>query len=114
VRLWPKGNDGPILDPQAAKNHIAYHAMPMPGILGLMRAADSFWEHAHRIPNPTLILHSTQDATSDFYASCELLARLGAPDKRLVAFSKSNHILTVDREKQRVEAETLDFLHSRR
>ncbi len=114
LRLWPKSADGPILDPMAARDHIAYHAMPMPGILGLMRAADVVLERAGTLSNPTLILHAVGDATSDFTASCGLLARLGAEDKRLVALSRSNHILPLDKERQRVEAEVLDFLEARR
>lgn len=114
VRLWPKSEAGPILDPEAARDHIAYHAMPMPGILGLMRAADAVWERAGSLFNPTLILHATADATSDFSASCHLLQSLGSEDKRLVALSRSNHILPLDKDRDRVKTEILDFLEARR
>lgn len=103
----PKSAGGPIADPEGAKDHIAYHAMPTGSMVSVVRAARAFLPKCGRVACPALILHSVGDATSDFTGSQLLIEKLGGEDKTLVAFNRGNHVITLDYHKQRIE-ETAD------
>lgn len=110
----PKRGSGPINDPGGASGHIAYHAMPSLGLLGLIRGYREFAGLASRVVCPTLILHSTGDRTSDFTGSLELMRSLGSEDRTLTAYTRSNHVLTLDYDRPRVESTAVEWLTKRK
>lgn len=105
---------GPINDPAGLEDHIAYHAMPGKEMMTVIKGT---WELKGKEPSitcPTLILHSVNDHTSDFAGSQTLIKDLGSDDKTLVAFNRSNHVITLDYDRDRVESEIVDWLRKRR
>lgn len=109
-----KHEGGPINDPEGLAGHIAYHAMPAAGMESVVEAAREFRGLERTVTCPTLIFHGVRDRTSDFTGSLDLMGTLGADDKTLVAFNRSNHVLTLDFDRGRLEAETVDWLSRRR
>lgn len=105
---------GPIKDPSGMEGHIAYHAMPAREMMTVVQGGRDFAGKEGSITNPTLILHSVHDHTSDFAASQALLRHLGSDDKTLIAFNRSNHVITLDYDRERVETETVDWLRRRK
>lgn len=112
--LVGKDERGPIDDPAGLAGHIAYHAMPAEGMAAVVQAARDFQGLEKDISCPVLILHSVHDRTSDFAGSLSLMGRLGTDDKTLVAFNRSNHVLTLDYDRPRVEAQAVEWLSRRR
>jgi len=114
AKLWTdevaKDAEGPILDKDALAQHIAYHAMPAVGLADVLQAGEKIRPHLSRITCPTLILHAVKDRTSDFEGSCGLLRHLGSEDKTLIALNRSNHVITLDFERERVEKESVVWL----
>ncbi len=108
-----KDTDGPILDPEALKDHIAYHAMPTRELMTIVEAAQQIRPLLDKILSPTLIVHSIQDKTSDFEGSLDLMRKLGASDKSLIALNRSNHIVTLDFDRPQVERDILHWLKIR-
>jgi carboxylesterase len=109
-----KHEGGPIEDPGARAAHIAYHAMPAAGMESVVQAARDFRGLEKSVACPTLVFHSVRDRTSDFAGSLDLMGSLGSDDKTLVAFNRSNHVLTLDFDRGRLEAEALAWLARRR
>jgi carboxylesterase len=112
--LIAKEVPGPISDPAGLEGHIAYHAMPSKELLTIAQGAKDLKGKEASITSPTLILHSVQDHTSDFAGSQSLIRELGADDKTLIAFNRSNHVITLDYDRERVETEIVDWLRRRR
>ncbi len=107
-----KSPKGPINDRQALKNHIAYPTMPLKPLKSLVECSHEAQKILAKIKVPTLICHGQQDETADFEGSVELLKKLGSDSKTLLAFPKSNHIITLDSEKERLEAEIKLWLNN--
>lgn len=112
--LVGKDIGGPIDCPEGRAGHIAYHAMPGPELVSVVQATRDFEGVAPRITSPALIFHSVRDRTSDFAGSQALIRDLGSDDKTLVAFNRGNHVITLDHDRERLEAETVDWLSKRR
>jgi len=104
---------GPIRDPEGFRTHIAYHAMPARTMAGIVAAGREFHAQADRVLCPALILHSVHDTTSAFSGSRFLIENLGSEDKTLVALNRSNHIVTLDFDRARVENTVLAWLRLR-
>ncbi len=66
--------------------------------------------HLGGIHNPTLLIQSPADTVVAPWGAQYLYDHLGSTEKRLVWLQKSDHIITLDTERQTVETEVLAFL----
>lgn len=114
IETLGKNLHGPILDPAALEAHIAYHEMPVKGLMSLVEGAQRILPVLPKIEAPTLIVHSQKDRTADFAGTVELLQRLGSSDKTLITLNRSDHVITLDHDRARVEEETSAWLGRRR
>ena len=105
-----KNIGGPIKDPTTAPDHIAYHAMPAHTMVSIIRAGRRVTHTLPQIKCPTLILHDKSDTTSDYTGSISLMNHLGTGDKTLLTYVRSNHILTLDFDREQVETQSLEWL----
>jgi carboxylesterase len=105
---------GPIKDASQLPHHIAYHAMPSKEMMTVIQGARDLAGKEGSITSPTLILHGIHDKTSEYSASEALLRNLGSDDKTLIAFNRSNHVITLDFDRERVETEMVEWLRRRR
>lgn len=101
---------GPINDPAGLEGHIAYHAMPAQEMVSIVQATRDFQGMEGSISCPTLVLHSVNDTTSDFSGSLALMQNLGSDDKTLIAFNRGNHVITLDYDRESLEAKTVEWL----
>jgi carboxylesterase len=111
--IMSKSADGPIRDPLTAPDHIAYHAMATGSMISVVKAGRTFLPRIPQVLCPTLILHSVQDATSDFSGSKKLIEKLGSRDKTLVAYNRGDHLITLDFEREKLEQTVLEWLRRR-
>jgi esterase/lipase len=108
-----KSSAGPIKDPQAAQEHIAYHAMPAASMVSVVAAARKFRSRAAGVTCPILIHHDTHDTTSDFAESLRLVKSLGSIDKALRVYQRGKHVITLDFDRAQIESETVAWLSKR-
>ena len=111
--ILAKSPEGPIEDPEGARDHIAYHASPSRSMISVAEAARGFIADVPKVVSPALILHAIRDTTSDFAGSELLIEKLGSRDKSLVAYNRGNHVITLDYEKERLEETALTWLSHR-
>ncbi len=114
IKNLAKSAKGPIRQVYALPDHIAYHAMPARVLQGIMEGSRQIRNRLGEIKTPTLIVHSTEDRTSDFSGSLELIRALGSDDKTLVALNRSDHIITLDYDRERVESSITNWMASHR
>jgi len=110
IQALKKKQPGPIFNPKALKDHIHYSKMPVQPLKSVIQCAHEALKLLPQIQTPTLLIHSTGDQTADFEGSVEILKKLGSASKTLKALKQSNHIITLDHDRERVEAEILAWL----
>ena len=59
---------------------------------------------------PALIIHSKCDDAASPKGAQEILDRLGSKDKKIIWLEKSNHIITLDYDKDLINKSVSDFL----
>jgi carboxylesterase len=114
VKKLRKRISSTINDAQAGREHIAYHIMPVRPLKSVMKSIRRLTPLLPHIKCPVLMMHSKGDKTSQFEGSREIYELLGSPDKSLVVLSQSNHIITLDNERDKVESTVKDWLVKRR
>lgn len=111
--IYPRIPKGPPdwFDPSAAAERVAYPSYPtrsMAEVADLIEIARSALPRVHA---PALVIHSLND---DFVVPANaqtLLAELGSRDKRLVVLQGSNHLVTLDAQRQTVFDAARTFVH---
>ncbi|MGL1902724.1 MAG: alpha/beta fold hydrolase [Fibrobacterales bacterium] len=116
VRIFPpfnfvftKNKHSAISNPVARQEHITYQKMHIHALKELFKGVKVFSSDLNAITCPTLLLHSTKDKTSSFSNSYFILKHLSSLDKQLNAFTNSNHIITLDYEREAVEKAILSW-----
>jgi carboxylesterase len=110
TRVVRKRHGRDILDEAARARSSAYDAMPLAGVVELLRLRAIVKRLLHRVTHPTLVLHGRHDRTAPV-ANVELLRRrLPARPLEVTVFERSAHVLTEDAERDAVAARVVRFL----
>jgi carboxylesterase len=108
VAFSKTGSD--IADPDVRASHPGYRQVPLRALLNLMALQRLAHRDAPRVTQPVLVIHAFQDHTCPVAGAEALYARLGSRQKRLALLGQSFHVVTVDRERQRVLDEITGFV----
>lgn len=98
-----------IADPEARTNFKSYTKMPIRSIMEIVRLQKEVVSRLSKIKAPTLILHSPHDTTAPYQNMAYLKEHLGSKKIETVTLERSNHILTVDYEKDLVAEKVAAF-----
>ena len=98
-----------ISDPEGRRRFKSYEEMPIRSIWEIVRLQKEVAPRLPAIQVPTLILHSPHDITAPYENMDYLKRHLGSRVIRTVALERSNHVLTMDYEKDRVAQEVVRF-----
>lgn len=113
ARRWaiiPKGDGPDISDAAARAASRSYRAMPLAGIVQLIRLQGIVRRELRRITQPALLLHGRHDHSAAV-ANLALLRRsLGSRWIEAHVLERSWHIVTLDVERDEVGRLTADFL----
>ena len=99
-----------IADDVVRGGHPGYRHVPFRALLQLLALQRIALADAPKVTQPALVVHATQDHTAPIAAARLLFDRLGSTEKRLVVLDDSYHVVTVDRERERVLAEVTAFV----
>jgi carboxylesterase len=114
IKYIPKGWCDPINDPLANEKHICYNRMPVKPLKSLFDCIKQVIPLIPQIHCPVLLLHSRGDKTADFQGSRYIYDHLGSEDKSFSSLIMSNHVITLDFDRDRVEKKVLSWLNSHR
>jgi carboxylesterase len=109
LRHLKKNHSGNCSDPIARQSHIAYYHYALSSINESLELVKVVKEELGRIQNPLLIVHAKGDKTTSPTASRRIYSQVQSRIKRFVWLHRSNHIITVDYDKDIVFKEVLTF-----
>lgn len=102
---------GSCFNVEARKKHISYYHYSLSSIDQALELVSVIKKEISGIKNNSLIIHSKFDATTSFNSSIKLYKELNSKFKRFVKLEKSNHIITMDYDKEKVFREVLLFVN---
>lgn len=97
-------------DRSAWARHVNYWHVPTKAIQNLMALGRAVADAPPEITCPALIVHSRYDEAASPDGAQEIYDRLGSKDKALLWIENSNHIITLDFDKEIVNQSIVDFL----
>jgi len=109
-RLIPKTDGSDIRDEEARRIHPGHRFIPLAAAMSLVHLQRQVRGECGEIDHPTLLIHGARDRTCP-PSNVDLLARcLGRAPKRVLILPESAHVVTVDCERDRVEAAVSEFV----
>ncbi len=112
IPMVPKGDECDLSDPDAERLLWHYDRWPTQGVAEFWRLRKSVRRRLPRITVPTLIFHSSQDASITRDAGRVVYAGLGSQEKELVHLHHSGHVMIVDVKRETIFAQTLGFVRA--
>lgn len=99
-----------IKDPEAQRKYQTYEKIPVASVANLLDLQKKVRQELHGIKQPTFIAHALDDSTvpyanMDYIASC-----IGSKVVETLTLKKSNHIITIDYDKDEVAKRVIKFL----
>lgn len=108
-RYQKKWMGAAISDPEGKRRFKSYDEMPIASIWEIVRLQKVVRKRQESITVPTLILHSPHDITAPYANMDYLKNHLGSKEIKTVTLNHSNHVLTMDYEKEFVADEVRRF-----
>lgn len=104
-----KTNIGNINDPQGRMNHIAYWNMPYAPIRNSLPFMKETSEDLGSIREPLFIAHSSEDQVASISGALKFYEQSNSVDKKLLILNRSNHILLLDYDKEKIIKDLISF-----
>lgn len=106
----PKLLGSAISDPEGRKAFESYFWMPVASVMEIVHLQNDVRSRLESVTAPVLIVHSPRDTTAPYASVAYLEKHLGSKKIRVVTLKRSNHVLTLDYEKDLVAREVAAFL----
>jgi carboxylesterase len=104
------GGERSILDERERPRNLAYGAVGGIMLRELLRIVERATAALPELRAPTLVVHTRDDHRIAPAAAERAFARIGAAERRLVWVDDSGHLVTVDRERERIFELAVDWL----
>jgi len=114
IIYYKKSNAGGIADPEGLKEHIVFFNFPFPPITNSRAFFEQTQKDLNKITEPILIQHSRNDKTASFQGSEIAFKDASSEDKEFIKYTRSDHILLRDFDKESTVQNIIDFERARR
>ena len=108
-RYQPKFGGPAINDPEGRERFKSYTKMPLRSVMEIIRLQQDIRPRLSEIKIPVLILHSSHDSTAPYANMDYFKSHLGSKNIRAVTLEKSDHVITLDYERDLVAREVSQF-----
>jgi carboxylesterase len=98
-----------VKDPVAAKHHYQIDKMPLSCIRSIIELQESLKQDLSQIHTPTLLIHSPHDHIAPFRGSKYVAKHLGAEIIETLVLKNSQHLITIDYDKDIASQKMGDF-----
>jgi carboxylesterase len=98
-----------IKDPVAGRRHQTYEKIPVVSVANLLDLQKKVRRELHLIHQPTLIAHAIDDETVPYGNLDYIRACIGSEDVETLTLRRSNHIITVDYDREIVAKRVVKF-----
>lgn len=113
IDAWPlvEKSDGPdVSDPGVAASMPSYDRVPLAAAASLIDGQEAALERLSRLRTPTLVLHGRNDHVAPVDNARRVISALRMPEKQLIIYPRSWHILPLDVESESVVRDTVAFI----
>ena len=100
---------GNINSPKGLENHISYFNLPIIPIKNSQNFLDNLDNNLYEIKNPIFFAHSINDETSNYKKVFDIYKKINSSKKKFIYYNKSNHILLLDYEKDKLISDIINF-----
>lgn len=107
-KYQPKGIAS-IKDPAARRRYQTYHKVPVVSVASMFELQKLVRDELKHLAQPTIVLHSLHDETVPYGNLDYIQAILPSKEVETVTLKKSNHIITVDYDKDIVAKRLIKF-----
>lgn len=108
--FMPKFGGPNIRDDGTKHTHVTYDAQPVAAAVELRKAGLRVLDQLQRIRCPVFVAHGEHDAVCPVSNAWEIASRLSTPDVELLILEDSAHILTKDKDRERLRQRLSAFL----
>lgn len=98
-----------IADPVARRRYQTYNKIPVGNVATLLELQAIVREELKHIHQPTMVIHSLHDTTVPYGNLDYIKAIVASEEVKTLTLKKSNHIITVDYEKEIVAKKLIKF-----
>lgn len=106
-----KKQGGPdVSDPAIGASMPSYDRTPLPAAASLLDAQETVLDRVGRLSVPVLVQHGRQDHVAPVENAGRLYELLRTPDRHLITYPQSWHILTLDVEHEMVARDVVQFV----
>lgn len=98
-----------INDPRARRRYQTYEKIPVASVAALLEFQKVVRQELKHLRQPTIVIHSMLDETVPYGNLDYIKAILPSEKIKTVTLKRSNHIITVDYEKEKVAKELVKF-----
>jgi carboxylesterase len=99
-----------IEDPVAKEQHVSYSTSPVAAIASMIEFLGPVRAALPAIMVPTLIAYARHDHVVPSVSSHYIYARIGTPNKQMIALHRGYHILTVDTDREKLYEAVYQFI----
>ncbi|MBI5366366.1 MAG: alpha/beta fold hydrolase [Planctomycetes bacterium] len=110
IRYVRKPRPGNINDPDVRRTYLSYRHIPLKAVASALECIDRVRAELPAVRSPILLMHSRGDQTCAPEGTQEVYDRVASAEKKLVFVERSNHVITLDYDRPRVEEEVLRWL----
>lgn len=102
---------GAISDPEAQAAHarMSYDKLPISGVRSIQKLQGLVWDRLTEVTTPLLLVHSVKDEAAPYDCMRIVKDRVSSKNVETLTLEKSNHVLTMDYEKDLVREKVVDF-----
>ena len=98
-----------IADPEQRAKFISYPKMPVRALMEIIRLQKEVIPRLGEVTAPVLLIHSPHDTTAPYHNMEFIKNRLGSREVQTIRLERSDHVLTMDYEREFVAEKVLQF-----
>jgi carboxylesterase len=108
--ILPKFSPARMNDPSGLDNYAGFTTFPLPSVSTLIDYSGQVLPRADRVKAPVLCLVSRGDEVIDLTSAAAGVKSLGSETKRVVWYTRSNHLVLLDYDRTDANRKVLDFI----
>ncbi len=99
-----------ILDDAARERHPGYDRMPLSSVQELIELGDEVSRDLARVTQPLKLIYSRRDPSVAISNATRVLEGVSSREREVCYLDDSSHVIPVDRERERVSSEVVEFV----
>jgi len=111
--LLPKFSPARMNDPSGLENYSGFMTFSLQSVSALIDYSDAVLARADKVQAPVLGLITTGDEVIDIPSARAGVKSLGSTEKRIVGYTRSNHMILLDYDRRDANEKVLSFIDNR-